>query len=87
MLLRAEKTPTGMKGIFVSLNGDDLYPYRVELDQQGKIVKKEKLRAIFGTQRIAPPPDPMQAGAACLGHSAKAVGRSSRHAARLQHEA
>jgi hypothetical protein len=58
VLLRAEKTPTGMKGIFVSLNGDDLYPYRVELDQQGKIVQKEKLRAIFGTQRIAPPPDP-----------------------------
>jgi hypothetical protein len=57
VLLRAEKTPTGMKGIFVSLDGSDLNAYRVSLDQQGKIVQREKLRGVYGTQRIAPPPD------------------------------
>jgi hypothetical protein len=58
VLLRAEKTPTGMKGIFVSLDPGDLNTYRVELDQQGKIVQKEKLRRAGGTMRIAPPADP-----------------------------
>jgi hypothetical protein len=58
VLFRAEKTPTGMKGIFVSLDPNDLNSYRVELDQQGKIVQKEKLRHAGGQMRIAPPADP-----------------------------
>ena len=55
VLFRAEKTPTGMKGIFVSLDPDDLNSYAVVLDQQGKIVQKEKLRRAGGQMRIAPP--------------------------------
>ena len=35
VLLRAEKTPEGMKGIYVSLTEGDLLSYAVKLDPQG----------------------------------------------------
>jgi hypothetical protein len=37
VLFRAEKTPTGVKGIYVSLSEPDLASYSVTLDDQGQI--------------------------------------------------
>jgi Domain of Unknown Function (DUF1080)/FG-GAP-like repeat len=45
ILLRAEKTPEGMKGIFVSLSEDDQSSYRVALDDQGRELRREKIMA------------------------------------------
>jgi hypothetical protein len=58
VLLRAEKTPTGMKGIYVALSEPDLGTYGVTIDAQGQIVERNKLRAGGGLVRIAPPPNP-----------------------------
>ncbi len=58
VLLRAEKTPTGMKGIYVALSEPDLSSYGVSLDAQGQIVERNKLRYGGGLERIAPPPGP-----------------------------
>jgi hypothetical protein len=57
ILLRAEKTSTGMKGIYVALTGD-LTSYRVTLDAQGRMLTREPLRPGGGQMRIAPPADP-----------------------------
>ncbi len=54
MLLRAEKTPTGMKGIYMSLDDGDVAAYRLTLDADGKEVSREKLRPGGGQIRIAP---------------------------------
>jgi hypothetical protein len=58
VLLRAEKTPQGLKGVFVSLNARETAPYRITLDAEGREVSRDKLRAGGGMTRIAPPPDP-----------------------------
>jgi hypothetical protein len=58
VLLRAEKTPTGMKGIYVALSDPDLPTYGVTIDTQGQIVERNKLRRGGGLERIAPPPSP-----------------------------
>ena len=58
VLFRAEKTPDGMKGIYVALSGPDLPTYSVTLDAQGKIVERTQLRRGGGLERIAPPPNP-----------------------------
>jgi hypothetical protein len=58
ILLRAEKTPQGMKGIFVSLNSQEVAPYRITLDAEGRELSRDKLKAGGGMMRIAPPPDP-----------------------------
>jgi hypothetical protein len=59
VLLRAEKTPDGMKGVFVSLTEGDVAAYAVTLDSTGREVKRTQLRFPGGGQnRIAPPPDP-----------------------------
>jgi hypothetical protein len=50
VLLRAEKTPGGMKGIFVSLSDDDRASYAITLDPQGKEVSREKLQPTPGTE-------------------------------------
>jgi hypothetical protein len=55
-LLRAEKTPTGMKGIYVALSDPDLGTYSVTIDAQGQMVERNKLRPGGGLMRIAPPP-------------------------------
>lgn len=55
VLLRAEKTAGGMKGIFVSLKPGDLATYRVTLDANGKELTREALRAANGQYRTAPP--------------------------------
>jgi Domain of Unknown Function (DUF1080)/FG-GAP-like repeat len=56
VLLRAEKTPTGMKGIYVALSDPDLPTYGVTIDAQGQITERNKLRHGGGLMRIAPPP-------------------------------
>ena len=58
VLLRAEKTSGGMKGIYVALTGGDVASYRVTLDEQGRILTRDALRPGGGQMRIAPPPDP-----------------------------
>jgi hypothetical protein len=58
VLLRAEKTSSGMKGIYVSLSGGEVTSHRVTLDAQGRILTREALRPGGGQMRIAPPPDP-----------------------------
>ena len=58
VLLRAEKTPGGMKGIYVSLTGGEVGSHRVTLDTQGRILTRDALRPGGGQMRIAPPPDP-----------------------------
>jgi len=58
VLLRAEKTADGMKGIYVSLTEGDVATYRVTLDAQGKELQREKLRPGGGQMRFAPPFDP-----------------------------
>jgi hypothetical protein len=45
VLLRAEKTPDGMKGVFVSLSDGDVGAYDIVLDAQGKEVSRAKLDA------------------------------------------
>lgn len=54
VLLRAEKTPTGMKGVFLSLDAGEVGGYAVTLDAHGKIVTRERLRPGGGLMRIAP---------------------------------
>jgi len=54
VLLRAEKTPTGMKGVFLSLDAGEVGSYAVTLDAHGKIVTRERLRPGGGLMRIAP---------------------------------
>jgi hypothetical protein len=48
ILLRAEKTQQGMRGVLVSLTEGDLASYRATLDSQGRILVREKV----------PTPDP-----------------------------
>ncbi len=43
MLIRAEKTPEGYKGIYVSLNEDNVPSFDVTLDAQGKELHRERL--------------------------------------------
>jgi hypothetical protein len=52
VLLRAEKTPDGMKGEFVSLNEGDLVSYNLKLDAQGQEVSRQPLRGGGGTVRM-----------------------------------
>lgn len=57
ILFRMEKTGEGMKGVLISIK-DDVIPYQVTLDGQGKELTRERLRWAGGIwYRIAPPPD------------------------------
>ena len=58
VLFRAEKTPLGMKGIYLSLTDDDFATQRVTLDGQGRLAQRDALRSGGGQTRIAPPADP-----------------------------
>ena len=65
VMLRAQTTPDGMKGSFVSLNEGDLASYSMKLDAQGLEASRTALRSGGGT-RIAP------AAAAAAGRGAAA---------------
>lgn len=54
VLLRAEKTPEGMKGVFLSLDEGEVGGYAVTLDANGKETKRERLRPGGGLMRVAP---------------------------------
>src|SRR3954453_3505128 len=58
VLLRAEKTADGMKGVYLSLKEGDVATYRITLDANGKETGRTKLRPGGGQMRIAPPPSP-----------------------------
>src|SRR6185503_4828705 len=48
-LMRAEKQPDGgLKGVLMSVTGDDLAPYIVTIDAQGKEISREPLPAPAG---------------------------------------
>jgi hypothetical protein len=58
LLMRAEKTPQGMKGVFVSLNTEEQALYKITLDAEGREISRTPLPYAGGMTRIAPPPDP-----------------------------
>ncbi len=63
VLFRLEKTNEGFRGVLLSLKKDDLTPYSIILDGNGKEIKREKLRPAGGiSYRIAPPPDTSRRG-------------------------
>lgn len=64
LLLRAERTPEGYKGVFVSLTEGDVAAYAVTLDPNGRELTRERLRNGGGLMRVAPAPPPAQEGAA-----------------------
>jgi len=54
VLLRAEKTPTGMKGVFLSLDAGEVGGYAVTLGADGKELTRQRLRPGGGLMRVAP---------------------------------
>jgi hypothetical protein len=63
ILMRLERTGDGYRGVLLSLKKDDVMPYSVLLDANGKITQRQPLRAAGGINyRIAPPPDPTHEG-------------------------
>ncbi len=56
VLLRAQKTAAGTKGVYLSLKGDEVTAYNVTLDNEGKETGREKARLAGGQIRFAPPP-------------------------------
>nr|WKN34817.1 FG-GAP-like repeat-containing protein [Tunicatimonas sp. TK19036] len=56
ILFRMEETDEGMKGVLVSIQ-DEVIPYQVTLDAEGKELTREQLRGAGGIwYRLAPPP-------------------------------
>src|SRR4051812_18226690 len=64
VLLRAEKTPGGMKGVYVSLGEGEPGSFAVTLDANGRELTRERLAAAGGMARFAPVAAPAQGGAA-----------------------
>jgi hypothetical protein len=62
LLFRAEKTPEGLQGIYVSLNEGDVKAYRLTLGADGQELQREPLRSGGGTARNGPPPNAAAAG-------------------------
>ena len=58
VLFRLQKTEAGMTGVYVSLADGDLKTYRVTLDAEGRITRRDPLRPAAPFLRVAPPPDP-----------------------------
>jgi hypothetical protein len=63
VMIRAEKTADGFKGIYVSLDEENVPSFGVTLDSQGKELQRDRLRSIGGLTRVAPVPDPAAAAA------------------------
>jgi hypothetical protein len=61
VLLRAEKTADGTKGVFVSIEEGKLALFAVTLDAQGKELTRQPLRFASGWVRVMPPVDPAAA--------------------------
>ena len=58
VLLRAERTGDGVKGVYVSVAGSSPSAHIVTLDASGRELRREPLRSGGGQIRIAPPADP-----------------------------
>ena len=56
VLFRLQKTEAGMTGVYVSLADGDLKTYRVTLDAEGRITRRDPLRPAAPFLRVAPPP-------------------------------
>ncbi len=85
VLLRAEKTATGMKGVFLSLDEGEVGGYAVTLDANGTILTRERLRAGGGLIRVAPSAAEAAAAAAARGGGAgRGAGRGAPGAAGAQ---
>ena len=74
VLLRAEKTPQGMKGVYFALTGDELGGYSLTLDAEGRELQREPLRRGGGQMRIAPAMDPNAAARGAGGGAARGGG-------------
>jgi hypothetical protein len=74
VLLRAENTAGGMKGVYVALTGEEPASYAVTLDANGRELTRERLRSAGGQLRFAPPP-PTTPPAARAGGAGGAGGR------------
>src|SRR5262245_52283803 len=72
VLLRAEKTSSGFKGVYVALTGEDVASYAITLDANGKELSRERLRPAGGQIRFAPPPP--TGDAAARGGAGRGVG-------------
>ena len=82
VLLRAEKTPAGMKGIYVSLNEGEQGAFAVTLDANGKELTRERLRPGGGLMRVAPTAAAAaggSSGARSRGRAGAAAHRARRH--------
>ncbi len=62
ILMRLEKRDAGSTGLMLAIEGDALVPYRVNIDADGKITSKTRLRNAGGQSRYAPPPSPSGGG-------------------------
>ena len=79
VLLRAEKTQAGMKGVFVSLTANETGSFAVTLDGSGRELTRARLRPAGGMVRFAPPPPDDAAGrAGGAGQSGHRVRRRGR---------
>jgi hypothetical protein len=80
VLLRAEKTATGMKGVFLSLNDGEIGGYAVTLDANGKELTRERLRPGGGLMRVAPSAAEAAARAGGAGRGAPGPGAAGAQA-------
>ena len=55
VLLRMQKTPEGLNGVYLSVKDNEIAAYSVTLDAGGKEVQRRKLRIAGGQIRFAPP--------------------------------
>jgi hypothetical protein len=62
ILLRAEKTDEGIKGLLLSIKDANATLYHVTLDAQGKELTREPLSRVAGVIRVAPKPVAAPAG-------------------------
>ncbi|HTH81648.1 MAG TPA: FG-GAP-like repeat-containing protein [Mucilaginibacter sp.] len=63
ILLRAEKSAEGIKGLLLSIKDAEAGLYHITLDAQGKELSREKLSRVAGVIRVAPKPVAPAAGA------------------------
>ena len=85
VLVRGEKTADGYKGIYVSLNEDNVPSYGVTLDANGKELTRERLRSIGGLTRVAPPLNPAAANGRGARRWSRRRGRTRRQPGRAAH--
>src|SRR5262245_24522253 len=76
VMVRSEKTPTGIKGIYTTVAGGERDSAAIIVDDQGRITSREPLtRAAGGQARFAPPlPPPGAPGARAGGGPGRAGG-------------